>query len=83
MSEQTYYRFLRFSIILSLTLGLAPFFPEPHVVGKVRWVLGGAEGMRGIDWFDLALHGIPWLTFFLLLIYGLLAGYLPPAKRRQ
>ncbi len=45
----------------SLTLGLAPFHPEPHVVGKLRWVLGGAEGMGGMDWFDLAFHGAPWV----------------------
>lgn len=44
-----------------LTLGLAPFFPEPHIVGKVRWVLGGGHGMSGVDWFDLVFHGAPWL----------------------
>lgn len=43
------------------TLGLAPFSPEPHVVGKLRWVLGGADGMAGADWFDLAMHGAPWI----------------------
>jgi hypothetical protein len=48
-------------LIGCLTLGLAPFFPEPHVVGKLRWVLGGARGMSVIDWFDLALHGAPWV----------------------
>ena len=44
-----------------LTLGLAPFVPEPHVAGKLRWVLGGARGMGAMDWFDMALHGAPWL----------------------
>ncbi len=48
-------------IIASLTLGLAPFYPEPHLFGKVRWVLGGAKGMQAIDWFDLLQHGAPWL----------------------
>lgn len=47
--------------VLSLTLGLAPFVPEPHIVGKLRWVLGGAEGMEFVDWFDLVLHGAPWV----------------------
>ena len=51
-------------IILALTLGLAPFVPEPHVVGKVRWVLGGAEGMQMMDYFDLVLHGTPWILLF-------------------
>jgi fucose 4-O-acetylase-like acetyltransferase len=51
-------------IILCLTLGLAPFFPEPHVWGKLKWVAGGAVGMGAMDWFDLLFHGFP----FLLLI---------------
>jgi hypothetical protein len=54
----------RFLIILSLTLGLAPFVPEPHIFGKVKWILGGANGMQMMDWFDFFFHGIP---FFLLL----------------
>lgn len=49
------------ALILSLTLGLAPFFPQPHVVGKIRWVLGGANGMSAMDYFDLVLHGSPWV----------------------
>jgi len=53
--------------MMSMTLGLAPFLPEPHVLGKIRWVLGGAHGMAAIDYFDLILHGTPWL---LLIIFG-------------
>ncbi|MBL4586851.1 MAG: hypothetical protein JKX84_07345 [Flavobacteriales bacterium] len=45
----------------SLTLGLAPFAPEPHIVGKLTWVLGGAVGMKPMDWFDFVLHGSPWV----------------------
>jgi len=48
-------------IVLCLTLGLAPFFPEPHIIGKIRWLLGGANGMQAIDYFDLILHASPWL----------------------
>lgn len=51
-------------LLLCLTLGLAPFFPEPHVWGKLKWVAGGAVGMEAMDWFDLLFHGFP----FLLLI---------------
>lgn len=47
-------------LLASLTLGLAPFSPEPHVWGKIKWVLGGANGMQAMDWFDLLLHGLPW-----------------------
>ncbi|MFN5416792.1 MAG: hypothetical protein ACK5B9_07015 [Flavobacteriia bacterium] len=49
----------------SLTLGLAPF-SEPHIWGKIRWVRGGAKGMKGIDWFDLFLHGTPWLYLIII-----------------
>lgn len=48
-------------IVLCLTLGLAPFVPEPHIWGKLRWIAGGANGMKPMDWFDVLLHGLPWL----------------------
>jgi rhodanese-related sulfurtransferase len=47
--------------IAALTLGLAPFVPEPHIWGKLRWIAGGGEGMAGADVFDLLMHGAPWL----------------------
>ena len=52
-----------------LTLGLARFVPEPHVIGKLRWVIGGAHGMRIVDWFDLLFHGAPWLWLAGTLVY--------------
>jgi hypothetical protein len=48
-------------LLLCLTLGLAPYFPEPHIVGKIRWIAGGAKGMQVIDWFDTLLHGFPFV----------------------
>lgn len=48
-------------LLASLTLGLAPFVPEPHIVGKIRWVAGGAVGMGAMDWGDLLFHGAPWV----------------------
>lgn len=48
-------------ILLCLTLGMAPFFPEPHVWGKIKWVAGGAVGMNAMDWFDLVFHGFPFV----------------------
>lgn len=48
-------------LMVSLTLGLAPFWPEPHLVGKIRWIAGGAIGMKPIDWCDFILHGTPWM----------------------
>ena len=62
----------RIIIILSLTLGLAPFFPEPHFYGKVKWIIGGAEGMKPMDWFDFLMHGFPWFLMARLII---LEGY--------
>ncbi len=52
-------------LLLSLTLGLAPFVPEPHIWGKLKWMAGGAEGMQIMDWFDLVMHGLPWLLFLI------------------
>ncbi|MEZ4938869.1 MAG: hypothetical protein R2799_14870 [Crocinitomicaceae bacterium] len=51
---------VRLGLMASLTLGLAPFTP-PHIIGKVQWVMGGAVGMKPMDWFDLFLHGLPWV----------------------
>lgn len=55
--------------LLCLLLGLAPFVPEPHLFGKLRWVSGGAVGMQPMDWLDLLWHGSP---FFLLARLGYL-----------
>ena len=60
---------LRLVLITCIFLGLAPFVPEPHILGKLRWVAGGAIGMQPMDWFDLAFHGLPWI---LLLRLGVL-----------
>jgi hypothetical protein len=54
-------------IVACLLLGLAPFVPEPHLLGKLRWVAGGAIGMQPLDWFDLAWHGFPWLLLLRLI----------------
>ena len=48
-------------LILSLTLGLAPFLPEPHIWEKIKWIASGMSGMKIIDWFDVVLHGTPWV----------------------
>ncbi len=56
-------------LVISLTLGLAPFTPEPHLFGKIRWIAGGAKGMQFMDYFDVILHGFPWV--FLLISIAL------------
>ncbi|WP_316930152.1 hypothetical protein [Neotamlana sedimentorum] len=47
---------------------MAPFFPEPHIWGKIKWIAGGAKGMQFADWFDVLLHGFP----FILLLFALI-----------
>ena len=47
-------------IIAAATLGLAPFFPEPHLWEKLK-MLGQGGLIKPTDMFDLALHGAPML----------------------
>lgn len=67
-------------VVASLTLGLTPFFPEPHIWGKLKWIAGGAKGMQPLDWFDTIFHGLPWI---LLLSYALVTGYKNVIKKTQ
>jgi len=57
---------LRFLIMASLLLGLAPFVPEPHVWEKLKMLVDGSL-TRPLDMFDLLLHGTPWLLLGLKL----------------
>ena len=54
-------------VILALTLGLAPFVPEPHVWQKLKMLFAG-ELSRPIDIFDLFLHGAPWVLLGMKLV---------------
>jgi hypothetical protein len=58
---------LQMAVIASLTLGLAPFTPEPHIWKQLLNTYYGCT-MAGIDWFDLFMHGAPWL--FLIYVLG-------------
>jgi hypothetical protein len=53
-------------ITLSLFLGLAPFFPEPHLLEKIMMLQNG-ELHKAIDIFDLVLHATPWCLLLLKL----------------
>ena len=59
---------IKLAILASLTLGLIPYVPEPHIWGKLKWIAGGAVGMRPIDWLDTLYHGAPWVVLIFLLI---------------
>ncbi len=61
----------RIIILLCLTLGLAPFFPEPHILGKIKWIAGGANDMAAKDYFDVLLHGFPFVLLIRLIIVKL------------
>ena len=53
-------------VVVCLTLGLAPFTPEPHLLEKLKMLTAG-ELTRPIDIFDLVLHGTPWVLFVIKL----------------
>lgn len=61
MKELLEYKYL---VPLVLLLGFAPFFPQPHIVEKIRMLMAGTL-TRPLDIFDLAWHAWP----FLLLAY--------------
>ena len=54
----------RILIPLVLLLGFAPFYPQPHIIEKVRMLMAGTL-KKPLDIFDLFWHGWP---------FALLAG---------
>ena len=48
-------------IIACLTLGFAPFVPEPHIWEKLKMLAGGTLS-RPIDIFDLLMHAAPFIV---------------------
>lgn len=62
-------------IPLTLLLGFAPFYPQPHIVEKVGMLMTGTLS-RPIDIFDLAWHAWP----FGLLVYRI---FLDLRQRRR
>ena len=55
-------------VVVCLTLGLAPFTPEPHLLEKLKMLIAG-ELVRPIDILDLVLHGAPWVLLVLKLYF--------------
>ena len=53
-------------LVLCLTLGLAPFTPQPHIWEKLQMLFAGELG-KPIDIFDLLLHATPWILLLLKL----------------
>lgn len=70
------------AILLCLTLGLAPFVPEPHIWGKLKWVAGGGVGMGVMDWLDLLMHGAPFLLLIGLVVRDVVLKLKPPKAEK-
>jgi hypothetical protein len=56
-------------LVLCLTLGLAPYVPEPHVWAKLQMLLSGSLS-KPLDIFDFVFHGVPWLILAAKAIRG-------------
>ncbi len=61
-------------VIVSLTLGLAPYVPQPHLVEKLLMLISG-DLVRPVDIFDLLLHGSPVALLFLKIFRMLLTEH--------
>jgi hypothetical protein len=58
---------MNIAVLAALTLGLAPFFPEPHLWEKLKMLVAGTL-VRPLDIFDLVLHAAPWAVLIAKLI---------------
>lgn len=48
-------------ILACLTLGLAPFFPEPHLWEKLKMLVAG-DLVKPVDIFDVLMHAAPFVV---------------------
>lgn len=80
MSQKKFWNDWTTVIIASLTLGLAPFYPEPHIWGKIKWIAGGAHGMKWLDWWDFVMHGFPWALLLRLVFLQAYKSIQPKAS---
>lgn len=65
---------LVYLIIGALFLGLAPFFPEPHLVEKTRMLINGTL-TKPLDIFDLLMHAaLPTLLIIKLIRMALVSN---------
>jgi hypothetical protein len=72
---QTFLAQLPWSLVIlaCLTLGLAPFFPEPHIWEKLKMLVTGTL-TKPVDIFDLLMHATPFILALLKLVLGGKAG---------
>ncbi len=67
---------LTFFIAISASLGMAPFFPVPHVWEKLLMLMDGSL-INFMDIFDLFFHGLPWV------LLAIKSGRLATRKNEQ
>ncbi len=68
---------------LALLLGLAPFYPQPHIVEKLRMLLAGTL-KKPMDIFDLVWHACPFVLLFYRVSLEASRGMItPPESRRR
>lgn len=54
-------------ILACLTLGLAPFIPEPHIWEKLKMLVAG-DLVKPVDIFDMLMHAAPFAVLALKLV---------------
>ena len=54
-------------VLACATLGLAPFFPEPHIWEKLKMLVAG-ELVKPVDIFDMLMHAAPFVVLALKLL---------------
>ncbi len=54
-------------VLACLTLGVAPFFPEPHIWEKLKMLVAG-NLVKPVDIFDLLMHAAPFVVLGLKLL---------------
>jgi hypothetical protein len=54
-------------ILAALTLGLAPFVPEPHIWEKLKLLVAG-DLVKPVDIFDLLMHATPFVLLVAKLV---------------
>ena len=57
-------------VLLSITLGLAPYTPQPHIIEKLILLTNG-ELNRPVDIFDFLMHLSPFILLTLKVILSL------------
>lgn len=60
---------LHILVMMTVLLGLAPFFPEPHLWEKLKMLVAG-ELTKPIDIFDLCMHSTPAVLLLLRLTWA-------------